>query len=62
MAQPLSFTIISQDDNSILSFVDMTTGQSGNLPQWSNLDEKSQNTIMDIIKNPDSVDHSCLVC
>lgn len=56
MAQPLSFTIISQDDTSILSFVDMTTGQSGNLPQWSSLDEKSQNTIMDIIKDPESVD------
>ena len=58
MAQPLSFTIISQGEDSILSFVDMTTGQSGNIPQWNSLNEESQNTIMGIIENPGSVEEN----
>lgn len=56
MAQPLSFTIISQDDAAILSFVDMNTGKSGNLPGWSELDDDVQAKIMKIVNNPDSVD------
>lgn len=57
MTQPLSFTIISQgESNAILSFVDMTTGKSGNLPGWSELDNKIQSKIMGIINNPDSVE------
>lgn len=56
MTQPLSFTIISQGDTAILSFVDMSTGKSGNLPGWSELDDAVQAKIMAIINNPDSVE------
>lgn len=56
MAQALSYTIISQgDDSAILSFVDMSTGKSGNIPNWAQVEDDTKEAIMDIINNPDSV-------
>lgn len=50
--QQLSYSVMDTGGDSTLCFIDLTTGESGNVPQWNKKEEDIKTKVMDIITNP----------